>query len=489
MLKCILFNVDNGPLTRRPIGAHRIAHFLRENNWDAEVIDFFKFWSFDQLQQLAKQKFTPDVKWIGISYLFLSSPIESVDNFFLWVKKEYPHIKIIVGSPIQYNQKSVYVDYNISGFGENALLELLKYLFSNGASPKFSLATHAGKQILANEMYPSYPMKSLNIIYEDRDFIQPEEWLGIEFARGCKFSCAFCNFPVIGVKGDYSRDAEDFEVQIKDAYDRFGVENYWVSDETFNDRTEKITKFADVVETLSFTPYFTGFIRPDLLIIRPQDREELLRMNFLGHFYGVETFNQETGKIIGKGMDPIKMKEGLIAIRKYYEQYENRRYRGSISLIAGLPYESIDSILQTKDWLIENWQGQNFTMYPLEIGVDEFDNPSKISKNWKKYGYVDASNDPDIGHHFAHIGNMQMNKIFIWKNDFTNLKEASDIAYLYWKEKYNTGNDFRLSNFALLHLGLPKNLDEKFSVKDTEEIEMYSANKIIQDYIEKKLNN
>ena len=103
-----------------------------------------------------------------------------------------------------------------------------------------------GRPLLsANDQYSAFPMKSLNVIYEDRDYIQPYEWLGIEFARGCKFSCDFCNFPVLGVKGDYSRDADDFGIQIKDAYDRFGVTNYLVADETFNDRTEKIAKFAD----------------------------------------------------------------------------------------------------------------------------------------------------------------------------------------------------------------------------------------------------
>ena len=116
------------------------------------------------------------------------------------------------------------------GFGEGALLELLKYLFSNGPLPKFSLLSAVGKAISANDVYPSFPMNSLMIKYEDRDFIQPYEWLGVEFARGCKFACAFCSYPVLGVKGDYSRDAKDFELQMRDAYDRFGITKYYVSD-------------------------------------------------------------------------------------------------------------------------------------------------------------------------------------------------------------------------------------------------------------------
>ena len=71
-------------------------------------------------------------------------------------------------------------------------------------------------------------------------------------------------------------------------------------------RVEKITKFADVVEKLDFVPWFSAYIRADLLIARPRDREELLRMNLTGHYYGIETFNRESGKIIGKGYDTEK---------------------------------------------------------------------------------------------------------------------------------------------------------------------------------------
>ena len=79
---------------------------------------------------------------------------------------------------------------------------------------------------------------------------------------------------------------------------------------------------TDVVETLPWKPYFTGFLRADLLVSRPKDKEELLRMGFLGHFYGIETFNHDTGKIIGKGMNPDKLQQGLIDVRKYLS--ENR---------------------------------------------------------------------------------------------------------------------------------------------------------------------
>ena len=485
MFKCLILNVDCGGLIKRGVGAYRIAHVLRENNWDAEVIEYALQWSFDQLKRLATQRIDSNLKFVGISALFIDQQVEVLDLFLAWLKKEWPHLKIIIGGPGRYRFDNKNIDYNIHGFGEHAMLALLKYLYSNGPVPKFSMYLNSGRNITANETYPAFPMKSLMVKYEDRDFIHPNEWLGVEFARGCKFSCDFCNFPVLGVKGDYTRDAEDFRIQMQDAYDKFGVTNYYSSDETFNDRTEKITKFADVVETLPFTPYFTGFIRPDLLIGREGDKEELLRMNFLGHFYGIETFFHKSGKAIGKGMHPDKVKQGLIDVRKFFEGHVNNKFRATISLIAGLPHEPIESLLTTKQWLIDNWTEQSFSCYPLQIPLSEFIVKSKMSKDWSAYGYRDAENDPDMAEYMASRSaiNFKTSEILIWKNDMMSIKEADDVARDIENIK-NTYN-FKHGNYALIRTGLGS-LEERLNFLDNGK-SLPSANPEIESYIEKKL--
>jgi hypothetical protein len=482
----LIFNVDEGSLLRRPAGAYRIAYYLRENNWDAEVIDFTIFWPLEKLKQLIRQRMSDDVKFIGFSYLFVDQPLTSIDEFGEWIKKEYPNVKILLGSPNKYRFNHSYIDYNIDGFGEIALLELLKYLFSNGSRPAFTLFSNAGKNISANKNYPAFPMSNLNIIYEDRDFLESHEWLGIEFSRGCKFSCAFCNYPVLGVKGDYSRDAEDFDSQMRNAYDRFGITKYYVADETFNDRTEKITKFADVVEKLNFQPFFTGCVRGDLLVKRPADREELLRMNFLGQLYGIESFHTESAKAIGKGMDSEKIKTGLVDVRKYFESHGTKRYRGTISLIAGLPHESIESLYNTRDWLLENWKGQNFSMLPLEIPISEFDSPSKIGLDWAKYGYQDAANDPGMENII--VRKMITAKDYlIWKNQHMTLKDAQNVAEEIQRIRQDTENDFRAGVYGIIRIGLPKDIDELLKVKETD-VRPTFPQMFIDSYIEKKLN-
>lgn len=484
MFDSILINVSTEKKHARSVGVYRIAHVLREHGWTCEVIDFVTYWQLDELIYFLQKRINKNTKFIGFSYLFVQN-VELISKLQEWIKFQYPDVKIIVGSITKYPFNNKNVDYNISGFGENALMVLLKYLYSNGPAPKFSFNTNAGKHIDGNLHYPAYPLTSLMVKYEDRDYIESVEWLAIEFARGCKFSCAFCNFPVLGVRGDYSRDASDFEEQIRDAHDRFGVKNYLVSDETFNDRTEKITKFADVVEKFDFDVFFSGFIRADLLVSRPTDKEELLRMNFLGHLYGIESFNYETAKLVGKGMHPDKLKEGLTKIRNYFENTGSNKFRATISLIAGLPHEPVTSIHNTKDWLLENWQGQAFMIWPMDIQTSSFDKPSKISADYEKYGYRKINEDSYSNDHYystkLHSDSLR------WENDYMNYIEADRLAAEVREIMF--GNDFRLDSYVLGKTDLPPSLDDRLEILFSQYHDQESKKDTLQlNYKMKKLN-
>jgi len=423
----------------RSPGPYRIAHWLRTHNWDIEVVDFVNFWPLDFLKLWCKNNIREDTKFIGLSFLFQDRDLIDLE-FILWIKQTWPHIKIISGGPDPFPYYQEHIDYMISGYGEYAILELLKYLFSNGKRPYFLIGPKV-KLINANKFYAAYPLSSYMIKYQDRDYIQPDEWLGIEMSRGCMFSCAFCAFPVMGVKTDHTRSSDDFREELVENHDRFGVTKYIVADETFNDRTDKITKFANVVQSLDFSPLFSGYIRADLLTTRPNELEELLRMNFLIHFYGIETFNHNTGKIIGKGMHPDKLKDGLLRIKNFFLSNDSKRYRGQISLIIGLPQEDKESILKGKDWLEDNWTDQSFIAGTYEIGsdIELYNNKSKIQKDLPKYKYEMLSDEEIESYGFdkklKDPTKMDSNTPFalLWKNEHMNIFEADEISHQFSK--------------------------------------------------------
>lgn len=494
MNKGFVFNVTQDASLSRPLGGHRIAHYLREQNWDIEVVDWANWWQLEQLQEFFRSRYTKDVVFVGFGHLYSiwSSPME---QFAAWIKKNYPNVVLVSGSSVNPMFDSAQIDYYVQGFGEHAITHLLKYIAGNGPCPKFSVIENK-KIISAVHDYPAFPMKSLMVKYEDRDFIKSDEWLTVELARGCKFECAFCQFPVLGIKQDTSRDASDFREQLMDAYDRFGVSAYMIADETFNDRTEKIAKFASVVEKLPFDPWFSAYIRLDLLAARKHDREELLRMNVLGHYYGIESMNHKSAQAIGKGMPSDKIKQGLLDIKQYFESHGTGRFRANIGLIAGLPFETKETLNDCLDWLISNWQGQGFGIHPLDLpSKQSMAKQSAMSANLSLYGYKemtkqeidqeDLDADAEVLKILRKGDYKPFDKIY-WKNKNMTIFDAMRFvnhAYTI-KQQY----DFRPGGF-MINYKLKKTLNvfQRLDLSFTEHDKLIDFN--ITDYVNKKLSH
>ena len=370
---------------RRHAGSHRIASFLRQNGLDVEVVDFAPSWKFEEFQELIRSRITPSMKFVGLGAIFRMNT-EILYRCFLWLKQTYPDVLIITGSTQFHNIHMIPADYMVVGYGEHAILEILKGT-AKSSEEIIDKQGNKRKTVHALEHYPAYPMRNLSIDYEKRDFLQSYEAVTMETARGCRFKCAFCTYSVLGVKDDHTRSAEDFHDNLVRNYDNFGIYRYSIADETFNDYTDKIIKFADEVEKLSFIPNFGGYIRADLLHTRPEDIEHLARMQFNGHYYGIESFHRPSAKAIGKGMDPVKIQEAILRTKKYFLE-KNGYYSGSISLIAGLPYETEETLNETLKWCDENWKKEHMAITPLFIASDEKNvTQSLLSKTYEQQGY------------------------------------------------------------------------------------------------------
>jgi len=369
----------------RSAGSHRIASFLRQHGLDIEVIDFAPSWKFEEFKELIRSRMTPTMKFVGLGAVF-NMNTETLYRSFAWLKQTYPDVLLVTGSTDFYNLHFIPVDYMVVGYGELAILEILngtaKYteeiIDKNGNKRR---TVHALKE------YPAYPMRNLSIDYEKRDFLQPFESVTMETSRGCRFKCSFCTYSILGVKDDHTRCSDDFRDNLMRNYDNYGIHRYSISDETFNDHSEKIIKYADAVETLPFKPNFGGYIRADLLHTRPQDIEHLARMQFNGQFYGVESFHRPSAAAIGKGMDPAKIQQAILDTKDYFMKH-NGYYKGTISLIAGLPYETEETLNETLRWCKENWKTNHLAVTPLIIASDHNNvKQSTLSASYEKQGY------------------------------------------------------------------------------------------------------
>jgi radical SAM superfamily enzyme YgiQ (UPF0313 family) len=490
---------------KRTGGAHRIATYLRERDWDIEVLDFLMGWKLDQLKEFTRSRVTNKTVFLGFGGTF---PIwsETLEQYFQWVKEKYPNLKIIAGGQIS-NVYKIDADWYVDGFGERALEALLKHITGTSSEPlKYQLGINGRKVIKGNMDYPSFPMKSLKIKYEDRDFILADETLVTELGRGCIFNCAFCNFPILGVKEDHSRDAEDLYEELKDNYDRFGVTKYTIADETVNDYSEKLEKFAKVIKRLDFKPRMFGFARADLLVSRKKDWDTCIEMGFVGHHYGIESTNPKSLKVIGKGMHPDKLLPGLLEVKDYFRK--NSTYKGQVSLIAGLPYETKDSLHKTLKWFRENWKTENVMLFPLYIPKnDGRDSASKLSGDWGKYNYRETKLDlyPRIRELFKElptqygVGEALLEHTGMsWENDEWNIFDAMMEVGNFYANGYADTYGPVMWSLGEYETALEKPF-EYFYNKTMKDIIgsgefgdfkkfLLVSNRLIDGYIEKKLN-
>lgn len=371
---------------RRNGGAHRITSFLRQNGLDVEVVDFAPSWTVREFQELIRSRMTPSFKFVGLGALFRMNT-EILYLCFSWLKKTYPDVTIITGSTQFHNIHLIPADYMVTGYGEHAMLEILKGT-AKWTEEVINKEGDTRRTVDAVKHYPAFPMRNLSVDYEKRDFMQPFEHTTIETSRGCRFKCAFCTYPVLGVKDDHTRDAQDFHDNLVRNYDNWGLYRYSIADETFNDYTNKIIKYADEVEKFSFKPLFGGYIRADLLHTRPEDIEHLSRMNFSSQFYGIESFHRPSAKSIGKGMEPAKIQQAILGSKAYCLEH-NGYYRGTISLIAGLQHETEETMSETLNWCKEHWKTNNIMIHPLVIPSTLANSPQNIlSTQYEKQGFT-----------------------------------------------------------------------------------------------------
>ena len=373
---------------KRAPGAHKIASHLRRQGWDVEVLDFVQSWTLEELKEFSRQRVTNKTKFLGVSATF-SIRFKHLYEFLPWFKKEYPDVIIVSGSQAFYNCEGLPVDYMVTGYGELAMDAILS---GNVKSYDHTwLNGHKFKRVDATHDYMAARMKDLSTYYEERDYIEPQEVLTVEFGRGCIFNCHFCTLTHRNIKDDHSRSEDNLYDELLTNYERWGVTNYSISDETVNDYTEKLYRYSNEIKKLPFKPNMAGYIRGDLLVSKPNDWQMIADIGLNAQFYGIESFNRPSAKSVGKGMESVRLQDGLL---KYREWMEARGYyKGHLSLIAGLPHETLDTLRATKQWIETNWVGHSHQIMPLWIPdiVRPYEEQSRFAEDPAKYGYSETT--------------------------------------------------------------------------------------------------
>jgi len=373
---------------KRAPGAHKIATHLRREGWNVEVLDFVQSWTLEELQEFTRQRVTNKTKFLGLSATF-SIRFKVLYEYVKWFKKEYPDVLIVGGSQAFHNTEGLPIDYMVHGYGELAMSAILS------GDVKYTehkwLNGHTFRRVDATHNYMAARMKNLSTHYEERDYIQPQEVLTVEFGRGCIFNCHFCTLTYRNIKDDHSRAEDNLYTELLENYEKWGTTNYSISDETVNDYTEKIERFAGAIRKLPFKPNMAGYIRGDLLVHKQKDWQAIEDIGLNSQFYGIESFNRPSAKSVGKGMETGRLQDGLLEYRDYMRS--KGHFQAHLSLIAGLPHETLDTLRETKAWINKNWIGQSALINPLWIPdkARMYEEQSRFAQDPARYGYTETT--------------------------------------------------------------------------------------------------
>lgn len=382
-------------------GTYRLATELRQQGYHVQVVDHFRHFGVKKNKKILDKFLTQETLIIGISLTLLKGyrdksiwgmPESDFVEFVSYAKSINPNVKFVVGG---FQVTSVsdwpYIDFAVTNKGENALIALLEHL-KDGKDLKCKQNKHT--KIINGDDYffTQEQFAESKIIFEDHDIILPGETLPIELARGCIFKCAFCWHDLIGKRiGDWTKDENALYEELLENYNRFGVTQYMVSDELVNESNDKLEMLCRVAKRLPFKFEYTAYARIDLVARFPQQIKLLKDSGAVGLAFGIETFHEEAGKAVGKGMKADKIKQALKDCKAAWGQ----DILLTANFMIGLPGEPIESIYETLDYLSDpNCPIDTFELNLLNIQKTEGDKPgNKIGDDPEKYGYELGENN------------------------------------------------------------------------------------------------
>lgn len=406
-MNTIIFNGSGvTQIAFRSVGPHRIATELRKNNISCKVIDYYshcKALDKDFFKKCIIKYVNETTLWIGFSstfcneigyskdknlfyplndYRYDSSGFISIDDY-TWFKKNYPNVKIIIGGA-KSNKDYEIADFYVEGYADSSIIELTKYF-----QRKLSIVKFNKNRIKYDKKASTFDFYNSSTRYVENDYIEPHEVLVLEISRGCIFKCAFCNYPLNGKKKfDYHRNPDVLLEDLLFNYKKYGTTRYLISDDTFNDSTEKLNLlYENVFKKLPFKIQIGAYIRLDLVAAHLEQIDLLKKLGLVCAFFGVESLNRNATKVVGKGMDPSLVIPTLTQFRKKIPEMSI-----GVGVIIGLPNDTESDIRSWLDTLVvDDSPIDALSMNPLGISnTTNEDWRSDFEKNYEKYGYYDV---------------------------------------------------------------------------------------------------
>lgn len=374
----------------RPLGPYQLAWYLRQHQYEVQVVDFIFRMPADQIIKLVEQHLLPSTKILGIGTMIQPHnpamiPIEKKFELVLkYFRRTRPDVKIIAGGSgamrwARQHRNGTLFDFVFAGHAEDSTLAFFNWIYRQGPRVPFDIEN--GNKIVREKFafanIQPFNIEQCSFRWHKRDGVQPGESLPLELGRGCVFKCKFCSYPYIGKKKrDFNKSMQCVRDEIVDNYKRFGVNTYYMLDDTFNADQDRLREFTDMTATLPFKIRYCTYLRPDLLYAHPESIQRLKDSGLVGAYLGVETLDAAAADTIGK---PWSGKHAREFIPHLVHNLWQDQVAVHLGMIAGIPPQTEHSVMENNQWCIDNglhrvsWHNLGIVRDSYEEHRSEFD--------------------------------------------------------------------------------------------------------------------
>lgn len=304
-----------------------------------------------------------------------------------WVKKILPEAIIILGGPeaaadaAGILRRAEAPDYIIIGEGEATLLELLRNLRTGEGNPAEikGLAFMDGEELVFTPPRPPLALESIPFPYDNLSAFR-NRLVYYESSRGCPFNCAYClsgweksqirYLPTERVKKDLVKFIEA------------GIPTVKLIDRTFNIHRQRALEIMEFIATQEGNTEFHLEMVGELM---DEEMISLLNQAPRGRFrveIGVQSTYEPALSAVNRRYNLERLKTNCLALTK------EKRVTVHLDLIAGLPFEGLDSFSRSFDW--------TYRLKPdeLQVGFLKLLKGSPLRDKAEEYGYLYTETPP-----------------------------------------------------------------------------------------------
>jgi radical SAM superfamily enzyme YgiQ (UPF0313 family)/predicted SAM-dependent methyltransferase len=407
---------------RYSLGVMYVSSYLRENGYNNQIIDdqitrggFYT--QQDALKLVVRTIEKEKPQFVGLSCLV--SEIKEAIDLNREIKRVSPEIRTLVGGTQAFDTPELFLkngfDYVVRGEGEIATLELIENLSQGkGIEEVKGIVWMKNGNIVHNEPrpmienidslpYPSYDLVNMKRHTAIHSWVirgLPLKTALVLTARGCPYSCSFCECNAIFGRKVRYRTRENIYGEVKLLRDKYNAEAIWFVDDTLTINKNHIKMVCEIMKDLNMWWGCQGRVNT----VNSEMIEEMKESGCLQIDFGVESgSNRVLKEIINKNITIEQTRRAFEICHKY-------KMRTLANIMIGLPTESKDEMYKTLQLAKEI----NADSYVLSIAT-----PLPNTKLWEMV-------DPDIAEDEIYKLNFFESELL----DVLNKSEVKDLISL-----------------------------------------------------------